>query len=584
MFVYLPPRGRRHGAVTALLGAIALAGCTDPTEPSDLRTGGPAQVLTVLVNSADHRTGFTGASIENATFCKTSGPNDEPGMGDPKRPGPVSTIDTSIIQVCPDDLTMGAPEVTDAIPEAWYVRIEFDELLDPTIEDLIPVLDSSGNPTGTYTGTLVNTQPVSLQCDSINGGMVDVPYDGYYSPSGNSITYPLGPSIVIKPNNPSLIATTSACQISLHDNILDKTEIPVPPDQRGPYTFAIDSIRVAAISPSDKSMVDPAAAGVDLTFNTKVDFTSMNFDPTMPPTTFNFSPDGRRRWARCPKPTTSCSCSVTSPPRRDRSRSRSTPVRRSRIRCGVTTTFAAASKDTLTQTSFTTNPIMLNGISGASEPGKKVQLSFNQYMDGTTLVANSNFTISSTPPLANMDIEDDGGNQTTLLVYGDYQLGTAYTFTLNANATIADCPGAEDFFLGPGSCVRERDVHERDGHHHDVHDLRGDRAEVDQPGRQRDHREGCRLGSGVDHADVQSGDRSHDVGSLGLHDHPTGNPPGRSDTVAQWQRRSHRPTHGGERLRDPGSRTRGSDQSRRSAGRHGAGPLHVHVAEGRRPQ
>ena len=295
MFVYLPPR-RRHeeGRVIAvpLALALALAACNDPVEPSDLRPEGPPEVLTVVVNSADHRDGFAGATIENATFCKTSGPNDGPaGAGDRERPGGVGTIDTSIIQVCPSDLTMGVTPVTDAVPEAWYVRVVFDELLDPSVEDLVPNLDpNTGQPDGTYTGTLANTQPVVLQCQSVNGGMVDVPYDGYYSPSGNSITYPLGPSLVIKPLSPSLIATKSACTITLLDTITDKDENPVPPDQRGPYTFSIDQIRVSAISPADKGAVDPSGAGVDLTFNTKVDFSSLNFDDTMPPTTFNVTP------------------------------------------------------------------------------------------------------------------------------------------------------------------------------------------------------------------------------------------------------------------------------------------------------
>ena len=91
---------------------------------------------------------------------------------------------------------------------------------------------------------------------------------------------------------------------------------------------------------------------------------------------------------------------------------------------------------------------MLLGISGGSEPGKKVRLKFNQYMDATTL-ANTGFTI--TPAITNLQIEDDGTDQTQLLVYGDYQLNTTYTFTLKANATIDDCPGEEDFFAAP--CV-----------------------------------------------------------------------------------------------------------------------------------
>ena len=211
MFVYLPRWGR-YGTIAASC-ALAVGACGTPDLYSDLRPDGPPEVLTVSVNAPDNRDGYagTGATLEQVTFCKTQGPNDgAAGAGDPKRPDQVILSDESALELCPTDDTKPVDELTNALPEAWFARIQFDELLDPSIEDLVANVDATGMPDGTYTGTLKNTQPVTLKCESSTGsGLVDVPYDGYYSPAGNSISYPLGPSLVIKPNDPTVIATDS---------------------------------------------------------------------------------------------------------------------------------------------------------------------------------------------------------------------------------------------------------------------------------------------------------------------------------------------------------------------------------------
>src|SRR5437879_2029667 len=117
MFVH-----RTHGVALAAAGVLAIGGCTDPTQRTDLRPDGPPEVLAVLVmNDA------AGQLLESATFCKT---------GDEKRPGLVGLPDFSSHQICDDDLSKPAPEVTDALPEGWYVRIMFDELLNPDVEEL----------------------------------------------------------------------------------------------------------------------------------------------------------------------------------------------------------------------------------------------------------------------------------------------------------------------------------------------------------------------------------------------------------------------------------------------------------------
>jgi len=158
--MFAHPR-RNASAIFTMAGALAFGACTDPVQRTDLRPPGPPEVLTVLAMNDQ-----AGGLIETATFCKT---NDE------KRPGIVGLPDFSTQQVCDDDLSKPADEVTDAVPTSWYARVEFDRLLDPNVEDLIPILDpDTMQPTGTSTGSLAMTQPVTLKC-----GGVDVPYDGY---------------------------------------------------------------------------------------------------------------------------------------------------------------------------------------------------------------------------------------------------------------------------------------------------------------------------------------------------------------------------------------------------------------------
>src|SRR3569623_2051220 len=224
---------RTRGVVWATSGVLALVGCTDPAQKTEHRPAGPPEVLAVLVmNDA------AGILAEGATFCK---------VGDSFRPGLDNTIDGVGHQLCPDELSMGVDELTDANPTNWYVRVMFDELLDPNVEDLVPILDDTGMDTGTVMGTLANPQPFTLQCQSVNGGaLVDIPYDGYYSPAGNKISWPVGPSLVIVPHSPALVATQSECQITLKDNIKDKDGIVVPTDQRGPYKFKIAPVAAIA--------------------------------------------------------------------------------------------------------------------------------------------------------------------------------------------------------------------------------------------------------------------------------------------------------------------------------------------------
>jgi hypothetical protein len=148
--------------------------------------------------------------LESATFCR---------LNDDKRPGLIGLPIATTTQICPDDLKLGSETdgTAEGAPPVWYVRVVFDELLDPSVEELIPELDSMGNPTGTTLGSLLNTQPVSLKC-----GGVTIPYDGYYAPNGNKVSWPLGPALFIQPGAPESVKTGETCEVSLLGNVKNK--------------------------------------------------------------------------------------------------------------------------------------------------------------------------------------------------------------------------------------------------------------------------------------------------------------------------------------------------------------------------
>lgn len=237
-------------AAGTFMGVLSV-GCSDPDLPTDLRTSGPPNVTAVTVMSDpetsidpdSEKTGGLDRYLEDATYCR---------VGDDKRPGLVGLSDIRAIQVCPVDLSMKAMKdgVAPGAPPVWFVRIVFDELLDPNIEDL----ETASN--GNTFGTLKNTQPVALQC---NG--VDIAYDGYYVPNGNKESWPLGPDLFIQPLAATDAPTGASCTVSLKDNIHNKAGQSVPTDQRS-YTFKLApmSFRFSDPAPDDKN---DGAPGVD---------------------------------------------------------------------------------------------------------------------------------------------------------------------------------------------------------------------------------------------------------------------------------------------------------------------------------
>jgi len=171
---------------------------------------------------------------------------------------------------------VGATEVEDALPANWYARIMFDELLNPSVEDLVD--DLSGD--GTSNGSLLNTQPATLQCAG-----VAVPYDGYYAPNGNRVTSPLGPSLVIAPLDPDAIPSGSECLVGIKPNkVFDKQGIAVPEDELTGYKFKTAPLSLSATAPAAPAVLTDATkipkisktAPLSLTFNAAIDSASLS--------------------------------------------------------------------------------------------------------------------------------------------------------------------------------------------------------------------------------------------------------------------------------------------------------------------
>jgi hypothetical protein len=233
---------RSSVAAAILLGAL-LVGCEAPEQPTDLRKDGPPNVTAVLVMSdlntaVDPSPPFFARLIEEATFCR---------LNDDKRPSLVGLPDFTTTQVCPNDVTKPADKVgtVEGTPPNWTVRIVFDKLLDPTVEQVLPV--DPANPMGTQFGTIAMTQPVTLKC---NG--TDVTYGGYYAPNGSNVSWPPGPDLFVTPAMAVSVPTGAACEVSIKDMVHNKKGESVPADQRT-YQFKIAPMRLRFSDPSNSS-------------------------------------------------------------------------------------------------------------------------------------------------------------------------------------------------------------------------------------------------------------------------------------------------------------------------------------------
>ncbi|MFN0245446.1 MAG: Ig-like domain-containing protein [Kofleriaceae bacterium] len=440
---------RKHlrGVLTT---TVVLVGCGTPDQNTDLRPAGPPEVLAVLVG-----TDPSAQLVESATFCA---PNDA------KRPTSVGLPDFSFVRVCDDDPAVEAAMVDNAYPDGWYIRIMFDELLDPSVEELVEIMDpDTGMGTDTFFGTLVNTQPVTLQCESISGGMVDVPYDGYYSPSGNSVTWPLGPSLVIKPDEPRAIATSSMCTVSVKDRVRDKGGDPVPAEQRGPYPFKVAPLQIVAIEPADGSEVTPISIYFDnflVQFNTEVDETSFcDEGVTMDECEFEIVGLGSTPQdyyfyniaaalgggILTDSGVTEFGLGPVDPLEAEKTDYKFQFRQGTSLadRCGRATMFGAPSAGDNTLVEFATSEFALQttapGTGDTASSLRKLSVQFTNVLDPTSLDA-AEFTL--TPAVNSVAVGTSPGNDGDFLFTGHYQPGTMYTFTLNAGATIVDARGA----------------------------------------------------------------------------------------------------------------------------------------------
>lgn len=462
-----PTRGRAQGmALAAATSVLVWGGCADPTQNTDLRPEGPPEVLSVLV--------MTDAAFqlnEQATYCA---PNDD------KRPDIVGLPDFTTSRICDDDLSVGADMVTTAYPDGWYVRLVFDELLDPRVEELVEIIDpDTGDGTDTFTGTIANTQPVILECESVAGGYVEVPYDGYYSPAGNRVTWPLGPSLVVKPVEPRAIATTKMCRITLRETIVDKSGEPVPAAQRGPFEFQIAPITPIFIDPSDGATVDPLAIWYDnvyVQFNTYVDPASFCDDGTggtdcevkLTPDIGNCSTpsamgfpiacDVAMNGADCPTAGDTCDGGYYSyplsstehafgpnvPVESDAEYTFAFPMGGKVLdRCGVETTLTAPSVAGQSQFTVATRDFNLRGITptsgDTSSPLRKPVVQFNNVLDNVNFVAGTDYTLEPAVANASLGITPFSGGE--VVFYGDYAPNTPYTLTLKAGTTFTEFYG-----------------------------------------------------------------------------------------------------------------------------------------------
>jgi hypothetical protein len=252
----MPRLIRAQGLMAVGLG-LALVSCSLEDTKSDLNTEGNPRVITVTVLSESDGETATYCSTDpkeklNPLYCPTS--TDEP---------PVATV-------------------TNARPIGWQLRLIFNEHLQAdAVEDLVPTLDINGNGQcdpadgDICYGTLVNTQPVTLTCAGES-----VPYDGYYDPSGNHLTDPGGPALVIEPIFPeAFVATgTQDCQVTVNSEVRGKDNNLV--EQRGPYSFGIAALRIVSTSPAPPAdgqppaVVDPTAS-LEVRFNAYINLDSL---------------------------------------------------------------------------------------------------------------------------------------------------------------------------------------------------------------------------------------------------------------------------------------------------------------------
>ncbi|HET6612336.1 MAG TPA: hypothetical protein VFG83_10115, partial [Kofleriaceae bacterium] len=220
------------GKKAPLFLILALAACGDPELGTSLNSAGPPELVEIHVTRDNGAlvgpAGIVGGPSPAAIFCTNDA---DLKVSDSFCADRTATLATGVSAVAP------------------RFRIIFDELLDPAIETLED--PGTGDPNE---ATLRDTQPVTVTC-----GGTAVTYDGFYDPSGNALTGPPGPALVI--NVADILGTDTECTIELNDGaIKDKDGNAVPAAQNGPYTFTTSALRAVATQPD---LYDPELGPVE---------------------------------------------------------------------------------------------------------------------------------------------------------------------------------------------------------------------------------------------------------------------------------------------------------------------------------
>jgi hypothetical protein len=241
---------RSHWRTCSLLaGGLLAFACGDPDLKTDLDTEGPPEVNTITVTHEGAPLIVNGGLFfETPAYCRDDG-------GRLHR------------EICPDEAKVGAIAVNDTVPVGFQTRIVFSELLDTSVEVL-----EDRDMDDVVEGHIDTTQPVSLTC-----GGAEVDYDGFYDPSGNDVSAPPGPSLVIFPINGFPAATGSECAVTVGSAVTDKDGNGVPAQYAGPHSFTLAPLHITATDPGNGAEgVEPAGALLLLGFNAPIDPASLD--------------------------------------------------------------------------------------------------------------------------------------------------------------------------------------------------------------------------------------------------------------------------------------------------------------------
>ena len=257
----------RKSCLLAAGFGILLMACEDDPVRSDLNSEGPPRVVTITaVTETELDDGDPAKFLpEEAFFCSTSADDKVNRKYCAVGSTPRTIDDVPPFRSIPDQtdvlLPTDPPEHVLWGTSPWYIRVVFNELLDPDrAEELLPCIDAThdgscededalfrnikddfGNPI--LFGSLKKTNPVTLLC---NGA--EISYDGWYDPSGNHLSDPPGPALIIVALQYQ--GTVTNCELGMNAGVLfDKDNNPLSPID--PILFSTASLKLRSTSPRD---------------------------------------------------------------------------------------------------------------------------------------------------------------------------------------------------------------------------------------------------------------------------------------------------------------------------------------------